>query len=102
MLNLNVDILETVKNEFSHTEIFLQSADGVYDLEIINRTIDMCRLFSDITYEPILQVGLRLYKSSSKFIRGCVIKKVINYEVHFITLIENIIFELGHLQLEKS
>lgn len=74
---MNVNIIETVKSTYSHIELFLQSADGKYDLEIMNRTIDLCRLFRDVTYEPILQVGYRLYKSSSNFLRSCFIKKVI-------------------------
>lgn len=75
LMNVHVDILETVKTSFSYIELFLQSDNGAYDLAIMNRTVDMCRFFRDVTYEPILQVGLRLYKSNSNFLTSCVIKK---------------------------
>lgn len=79
---MNVEILESVKSTYSAIELFLQSLDGKYDLEIVNRTIDLCRLFRDVTYEPILQVGLRLYKSNPNFIKSCFIKKVVLYVVY--------------------
>lgn len=81
LLNINLDILETVRSQFSKIEIFLKSDKDAYDLELMNRTIDMCRLFRDISYEPILQVGLRLYKTNSNFLTGCFIKKVIRLKV---------------------
>lgn len=80
-MNMNLDILETVKSAFGSVEIFLQSTDGKYDLELMNRTVDLCRLFRDITYEPMLQVGMRLSKSSSNYLTGCFMKKVISLNV---------------------
>lgn len=76
-MNVNVDVLETVKSTFSHVELFLKSSDGKYDLEIINRTVDLCRFFRDLSYEPILQVGYQLYRSHTpNYITDCVMKKV--------------------------
>ncbi|KAJ6632809.1 hypothetical protein Bhyg_17551, partial [Pseudolycoriella hygida] len=74
-LNVHINMLEAVHNRYSHTELYLQSDNGKYDLEVVNRTVDMCRFFRDVTYEPILQVAFKLFKSNSKFFTSCFIKK---------------------------
>lgn len=104
LMNVNLEILQTVKSTHSHIEIFLQSDDGIYDLEIMNRTVDMCRFFRDLSYEPILQVGLKLYKSSSNFLTSCFMKKVILSQIfNYANCFTNtFIFMLGRVHFKRS
>lgn len=54
-----------------------ESANEVYDMEYINRTIDYCKFFSNKRYEPVLQVFFGIFAAKSDMARSCPIKKVI-------------------------
>lgn len=76
VISVNIQLLDNIKKPFSYVAIFLESSSGTYDMEIMNRTIDMCRFYRDIKYEPILQVGVRLFQQASSFPTLCPIRKV--------------------------
>lgn len=62
---------------FSRVEIFLQSPDtGRYDMELLNRTIDICTFFRNSLYEPLLQIIYGLMLENGNFPKSCPLKTV--------------------------
>ncbi|KAJ6645472.1 hypothetical protein Bhyg_00678 [Pseudolycoriella hygida] len=53
----------------------VDSGNGLYDMEYLNRTISVCRLLSDSKYEPFLQLIVRTTLSASNFPKKCPIGK---------------------------
>lgn len=66
---------------YAKAKVMLKSSSGYYDLEMINRTIEVCKFFNDRKYEPILQVFFKLFIKTSKFPSSCPIRKVNLYNV---------------------
>lgn len=56
--------------------VMVDSGNGLYDLEYLNRTINICRLLGDPKYEPFLQLVVRTTLPSSNFPKKCPIGKV--------------------------
>lgn len=58
---------------------YTDSGNGLYDLELFNRTIDICTFFENKQYDPLLQVAYSMFKKE----RGvdiptrCPIRKVL-------------------------
>lgn len=70
-------IKEPVMNPCILVELFLQSPDThLYDMEVVNRTIDICRLFKNILYEPLIQIIYGIALESGDFPNSCPIKPV--------------------------
>lgn len=64
---------------FMNALVMVDNGNGLYDMELINRTVDICRLLSDAKYEPFLQTVLRTTLPSSNFPRKCPLGKVSFY-----------------------
>ncbi len=62
---------------FANAAVMVDTGDGLYDLQYLNRTIDICRLLSDSKYEPFLQLVARTTMPASNFPKKCPIGKVI-------------------------
>lgn len=77
--NFNVEFLEIVREPFLHVGLYFESSEGVHDLEIMNRTIDLCKFYKNKRYEPILQVIFKLFEETmSHWTKSCPMQKV-NY-----------------------
>lgn len=76
-ISIYANILEQLPNLYSKLILTFESTNEVYDMESINRTIDICRLFSDRRYEPILQIFYNIFTAKSGTSRRCPVKKVI-------------------------
>lgn len=75
--SLYVEFLNIIRNPFLHTGIYFESDNGKYDLELLNRTVDMCKLYRNKRYEPILQVIFKLLENNfTHWLKNCPIKKV--------------------------
>lgn len=45
-----------------HTGVYFQSDNGNYNIELLNRTIDLCKFYKNKRYEPILQAIFKLFE----------------------------------------
>ncbi|XP_037024582.1 uncharacterized protein LOC119066304 [Bradysia coprophila] len=52
---------------------------NTYDFDVVRRTINTCRLFSEPTYEPVVQFLYKLFLNSGNFPRECPIRKGLYY-----------------------
>jgi len=75
--------LETVRQPYLHVGLYFESSEGIHDLEIMNRTIDLCKFYKNKRYEPILQVVFKLFEETlSHWARSCPMKKVNHLRCH--------------------
>lgn len=75
-ITIYFNVLENLPNVFTNTVLNFESSDGIYDMEMVNRTIDYCKFFRDKRYEPILQIFHKIFLTGSNTPRRCPIKKV--------------------------
>lgn len=54
----------------------VDTGNGLYDMEYFNRTINICRLFSDPKYEPFMQLVVRTTLPASNIPKKCPLGKV--------------------------
>lgn len=45
-----------------HTELYFESERSKYDMELMNRTIDLCKLYKNKRYEPLVQVIFKIFE----------------------------------------
>lgn len=75
-------VYEQLSHLYGHVEIFLQSADsGRYDVELINRTIDMCKMFENNLYEPLMQLIYGIMLEHGNFPKSCPVKPVCSLKI---------------------
>lgn len=86
--DLNVTLIKNVLTVFFRVnedvaipvlwaEIFFQSLDtGQYNLEVMNRTINMCIFVRNKLYEPLIQIGYRIMQEHGDVPLSCPLKKV--------------------------
>lgn len=76
----------------------MESGNGVYDMEIVNRTINLCEFFINPRYEPIIQVFYKAVSRNAVVPSSCPVQKVPNSSenshkfIHF-NLLEIILFQ---------
>lgn len=76
-MNMYLTVKEQIAHPFTRVEIFMQSPDSNrYDLELINRTIDSCKLFKNSLYEPLMQLIYGIMLEYGDFPRSCPLKVV--------------------------
>lgn len=64
-------------NVFVAVQFIFESSPDIYDMELMNRTIDFCRFLRDKRYEPILQIFYRIAREHTNFVTKCPVLKVI-------------------------
>lgn len=76
-VSFHIEIKEEIPNLFLRAEVFFQSPEnGQYNFELINRTIDACKFFSNKLYEPLFQVAYRMVQQYGDVPNSCPIKMV--------------------------
>lgn len=76
-LNLYFQINEDLSHPMASVEIYLESTDnGQYNIELMNRTIDLCTFFSNKFYEPLIQIIFGILKQYGDFPDSCPVKRV--------------------------
>lgn len=75
-IDVNFNISKMWPEMHIRTEMYLDSGAGKYDLEIINRTINVCRLLRDHRYEPILQLMYKIVRTYGRVPTKCPIQTV--------------------------
>lgn len=72
-MQMNEQILHPV----AAVEVYFQSPDGgQYNVELMNRTIDMCKLFSNKLYEPLVQIVFEILRRYGDMPNSCPVKAV--------------------------
>lgn len=61
---------------FVQCEFYFDSGDGKYELEIVNKTISLCRLIREPRYERILQLFYKIMLQYGNFPKKCPVPKV--------------------------
>lgn len=74
--NYYVEYLSNIRFLFIHTAIYFQSDDGKYDLELLNRTVDLCKFYKNKRYEPILQAAYKVFEDYTTHWFKCPVNKV--------------------------
>lgn len=74
---INIELLTTVRNPFIYVKLYFESDNGKYDMELLNRTVDLCKFYKDKRYEPIVQVVFNIfYDISGHWIKRCPLSAV--------------------------
>lgn len=82
--NLHLEFLGTIRSLIMQTVICFESNNGMYDMELINRTIDLCKFYKNKRYEPILQVAFKTLENFlSHWFTACPIKRVFHFDNSF-------------------
>ncbi len=71
-----VNLAQTVPNVYVQAVITIETSDGIYDLQLINKTIDGCKFLHNPGYEPIVQVFYRELTRTGTFPKRCPFTKV--------------------------
>lgn len=75
-MSMFINVLQNVPQLYVKVKITLESSDGIYDLELINKTFNVCEFLNNPKYEPIVQVFYRALTKSGTFAKRCPIEKV--------------------------
>lgn len=75
-ISVFVNVGRTIPSYYTKSLIKIETSDGIYGLELINKTLDTCKFFDDPTYEPIVQVFYRELTRTGTFPKRCPIEKV--------------------------
>lgn len=77
LFNIYVEFLKTIRKPFMHTELYLESDRGNYDMELINRTTDLCEFYKTKTFKPLVQLILKSFESYlPHWYKSCPVNKV--------------------------
>ncbi|XP_037038088.1 uncharacterized protein LOC119075675 [Bradysia coprophila] len=78
--SLHLEFLGNVRNMIMETVICFESNNGICDMELINRRIDLCKFYKNKRYEPILQVAFKTFENFlTHWFTACPINKGIYY-----------------------
>lgn len=76
-LNVYFQINEEVSHPIARAEIYFQSPEnGQYNVELMNRTIDVCTFFSNKLYEPLIQIVFQILQQYGDIPDRCPLKMV--------------------------
>lgn len=75
-LSVFVQILENLNHPIAYTEVYVDSGNGQYDFEILNRTVNLCEFLRNKRYEPLLQIFYRIVSEGGSWPTACPIQKV--------------------------
>lgn len=77
VFNLYVEFLNNIRNPFVRTELYFESVNGIYDMVVVNRSIDLCKFYKNRRYEPIVQVIYKLFEDYfAHWFRSCPMNRV--------------------------
>lgn len=84
--DLNYKVKEQIDHPHAQIEIYFQSMESSrYDVELLNRTVDLCKLFTDRLYEPLIQIFYKIMLEShgNNWIKSCPVKAVSPFYIRF-------------------
>lgn len=71
-----IELRETIQQFYVHTEVRLDLGNGKFEFEFMNRTINLCRLYRDRKYEPLVQIVQKNVLRHCDCMVRCPIQKV--------------------------
>ncbi|KAJ6640896.1 hypothetical protein Bhyg_05829 [Pseudolycoriella hygida] len=74
-LDVNVNLLKDYPEVHFIAEIYLDSGSGKYEMEILNKTVIVCRIFRQPRYEPLIQIIYKMVLPHSNYPTECPIRK---------------------------
>ncbi len=76
-LSIHVQIKEPLIKPIIRSQIYLQSLEnGQYEVELMNRTIDVCKFLSNKLHEPLLQIAYQIVQDYGTAPDSCPVKEV--------------------------
>lgn len=78
-VSLYMNVLTTIVKPYVTTLAYTDSGNGLYDLELLNHTVNICTLLENKHHSPLLQVAYRQLKKEPgvSLPSRCPINKVI-------------------------
>lgn len=104
-VSVYVNVLTNILKPYVVAVAYTDSGNGLYDLELFNRTINICMLFENKQYEPLLQVAYKLFKKeagTAGIPTRCPIIKVFTNDCVLYFIIEYLSFVLKRLYSIKD
>lgn len=74
--SIYLHVLQDLVNLNVRVQILGESSSGKYDVRMANKTMDVCKFFTDRKYVPIAQVFYRAFAKNGTFPKSCPIRKV--------------------------
>lgn len=78
-----LNIRQDIPNMYTKTQIILDSSNGNYKLELVNKTINTCEFYRNRKYEPISQVLYKALTKTGTVPTRCPVTKVLISNVFF-------------------
>lgn len=75
-ISIYVNILQDISEMNAKVVILIESSSGNYDLELVNKTINVCEFFRNRRYEPMLQVFYKSINKGGNLPKSCPLRKV--------------------------
>ncbi|KAG4074437.1 hypothetical protein HA402_015133 [Bradysia odoriphaga] len=79
LISLFFNVKKNVPDFYAKVLITVDTTNGGYDLELINRTIDGCEFYRNPKYEPIPQVFYKFLTKNGVFPKRCPVTKNLYY-----------------------
>lgn len=61
-ISLHMNFLTNIFKPYVMAIAYTDSGNNLYDLELFNRTINVCMFFGNKRYEPLLQLAYQVFK----------------------------------------
>lgn len=76
-LSLYINLKEDLHDIYTTVNLAVNlNTDDEYDLDLVKRTVNCCKLFKDSSYEPVVQILYKLFLENGHFPTDCPVKKV--------------------------
>lgn len=77
IFNIFVEFRKRIRNPFMHTDLYLESNNGTYDMELLNHTVDYCEFLKQSRFRPVAQLILKLFEEHfTHWFKTCPLNKV--------------------------
>lgn len=79
-LNMYIRSLKDIKNVFATIVVkFSSNHSNNFDIDYMNKTVNVCKLFHNPRYEPLLKLGYKIISKDVHLPQRCPVKKVVNF-----------------------
>lgn len=79
-VDVDMELLASLPELNILCELYLDSGYGKYEMQIVNRTVSVCRLIREPRYEPLVQIVYKIILQYGNFPRKCPMPKVSRQE----------------------
>ncbi|KAG4070838.1 hypothetical protein HA402_011064, partial [Bradysia odoriphaga] len=76
ILSIYVEFSKSIRKPFMHTEIYLESDRGNYNMELLNQTVDLCKFYKRKSFKPLVHLILKLFEDHfAHWFKSCPVSK---------------------------